>query len=141
MTTAKRYPRVEVIRDIGARDRFGLSMAEHQPDGTALAFETSMTLDDLALRGRIVLSGDGLAIGEITRLNVDPATWRVVSLEVKVRKEVAERLGVHRTLFHTATIVISTELVQSVGDAVILSVPVSALRRDPERESEPAPAH
>lgn len=100
-----------------------------------------MTLNDLALHGRVVLSGDGLAIGEITRLNVDPDTWHVVSLEVKVRKEVAERIGVHRSMFHAATIVISTAHVQSVGDAVILSVPLATLRREPEREAEPAPAH
>jgi len=110
-------------------------------DGTALAFEKGMTLNDQALHGRVVLSGDGLAIGEITRLNVDSATWHVTSFEVKVRKEVAERIGVHRSMFHTATIVIPTEHVQSVGDAVILSVPLAVLRQEPERESVPAPAH
>jgi len=99
-----------------------------------------MTLHEQALQGRVVLSGDGLAIGEITRLNVETTTWHVTSFEVKVRKEVAERIGVHHSLFHTATIMIPTEHVQSVGDAVILSVPIAALRREPERESEPAHA-
>lgn len=100
-----------------------------------------MTLSDQALHGRVVLSGDGLAIGEITRLNVEPTTWHVVSLEVKVRKDAAERIGVQRSMFHATTIVIPTEHVQSVGDAVILSVPLAALRQAPEREREPAPAH
>jgi sporulation protein YlmC with PRC-barrel domain len=128
------------MRDTGARHRSGISTAGRHPDGTALAFETGMTLNDQALHGRVVLSGDGLAIGEITRLNVEPATWHVISFEVKVRKEISERIGVHRSMFHTATIVIPTEHVQSVGDAVILSVPLAALRREPEREPEPAPA-
>ena len=99
-----------------------------------------MKLTDAAFRGRVVLSSDGLAIGEITRLFVDPGTWRVCSFEVRLRKDIAERIGVSRSLFHGATLEISTDLVQSSGDAVILSVSADALRHPaPPEPSAPPP--
>ena len=97
-----------------------------------------MKVPEDSLRGRIVLSSDGLVVGEVARLFVDPATWRVRSLEVKLRKDAADRAGVSRSLFHAATLEISTELVQSTGDAVILSVAAGALRSAAPAE-QPAP--
>jgi sporulation protein YlmC with PRC-barrel domain len=107
-----------------------------------------MKISDDSLRGRVVLSSDGLAIGEIERFFVDPANLRVASLEVKLRKEAADRVGVHRSLFHAATLEISSTLVQSTGDVVILSVPLDALRQPaghqaaakPPQSTQPAPA-
>lgn len=87
-----------------------------------------MKLSDDNLRGRVVLSSDGLAIGEIERLFIDPANLRISSLEVRLRKDAAERVGMHRSLFHGATIEIPASAVQSTGDVVILSVPLNALR-------------
>jgi hypothetical protein len=99
-----------------------------------------MKLTDAAFRGRVVLSGDGLALGEITRLFVDATSWRVCSFEVRLRKEVAERIGIPRSLFHGAMLEISTDLVQSTGDAVILSVSADALRHPaPPEPTAPAP--
>lgn len=99
-----------------------------------------MKLTDDSFRGRVVLSSDGLAIGEIARLFIDPAGWRVRSFEVRLRKDAAERVGVPRSLFHGATLEISTDLVQSTGDAVILSVSAEALRH-PTPPEQGAPAH
>ena len=87
-----------------------------------------MKLSDDTFRGRVVLSSDGLVIGEIERLFIDPANWRIRSIEVKLRKDAADRVGVHRSLFHSATLEISTELVQASADAVILAVPIDSLR-------------
>lgn len=108
--------------------------------GTALAFDQGiMKISDDNLRGRIVLSNDGLAIGEIERLFIDPADLRVSSLVVRLRKDAAERIGIHRSLFHGATYEISTALVQSTGDVVILSVHLDALRPpEPVETSVPA---
>jgi sporulation protein YlmC with PRC-barrel domain len=99
-----------------------------------------MKLTEDSLRGRVVLAADGLAIGELERVFIDPAGWRVVSIEVKLRRDAAERLGVSRSMFHAATLEISTSLVQSTGDAVILSVPVDMLRTPAPPQETAAPA-
>jgi hypothetical protein len=128
---------VDRARREARRVRVGEARARR---GTLLASRWSMKLTDAAFRGRVVLSSDGLAIGEITRLFVEAAGWRVCSFEVRLRKDVAERIGIPRTLFHGATIEISTDLVQSTGDAVILSVSAEALRQPaPPEPSAPAP--
>jgi sporulation protein YlmC with PRC-barrel domain len=99
-----------------------------------------MKLTDESFRGRVVLSSDGVAIGEIVRMLVDPDGWRVRSIEVRLRKDAAERVGVRRSLFHSASLEISTDLVQSAGDAVILSVPAESLRQPaPPTQTAPAP--
>lgn len=87
-----------------------------------------MHLSDETLRGRTVIASDGLAIGEIAQLFVDAATWRVESLQVTLRKEVADRIGADRGLFHAGALEVPVGLVQSVGDAVVLAIPVDELR-------------
>ena len=94
-----------------------------------------MKISDDSLHGRVVLSSDGLAVGEIERLFLDPANLRVSSIEVRLRKDAAERIGAHRSLFHSATIEIPAGQVQSIGDAMILSVTLDALRL-PEAPAE-----
>ncbi len=88
-----------------------------------------MRLSDEALRGRTVIASDGLAIGEIALLFLDAATWRVESLQITLRKEVADRIGADRGMFHAGALEVPVGMVQSVGDAVVLSVPVDDLRR------------
>src|SRR5512133_2804339 len=87
-----------------------------------------MRLSDESLRGRTVIGADGRAVGEIAALFLSDETWGVESLRVKLRKEIADELGASRTLFHAGTVEIPIRLVQSVGDAVVLSVPVDGLR-------------
>jgi sporulation protein YlmC with PRC-barrel domain len=65
----------------------------------------------------------------------------VESLRVKLRKDIADQLGASRTMFHAGTVEIPIRLVQSVGDAVVLSVPVGGLREVLPGEGEPASAH
>ena len=84
-------------------------------------------LSDEQLRGRVVLSSDGFAVGEIERLFIDSADLRVSSIEVRLRKDAAERLGARHSMFRSATLEISTAMVQSTGDVVILSVALDAL--------------
>jgi sporulation protein YlmC with PRC-barrel domain len=97
-----------------------------------------MRLADENLRGRTVIASDGLAIGEIAALFLDSVAWRVESLQVKLRKDVADRLGADRGMFHAGAVEIPIRMVQSVGDAVILSVAVDELRQVLPGASEPA---
>lgn len=100
-----------------------------------------MRLSDESLRGRTVIGADGRAVGEIATLFVDAQSWSVESLRVKLRKDIADRLGASRTLFHPGTVEVPTRLVQSVGDAVVLSVPVDGLRDVLPHEGASASTH
>ena len=100
-----------------------------------------MRLSDENLRGRTVIGADGQAVGEITALFLDSEAWSVESLRVKLRKEIADQLGASRTMFHAGTVEIPIRLIQSVGDAVVLSVPVHGLREVLPGEGESASAH
>jgi len=100
-----------------------------------------MRLSDENLRGRTVIGADGQAVGEVTALFLDSEAWSVESLRVKLRKEIADQLGASRTMFHAGTVEIPIRLIQSVGDAVVLSVPVDGLREVLPGEGESTSAH
>jgi len=88
-----------------------------------------MRLSDENLRGRTVIAADGQAIGEIAAIFLDSDAWRVESLQIKLRNDVADQLGATRGMFHAGTLEIPIRMVQSVGDAVILSVAAQELRQ------------
>jgi len=100
-----------------------------------------MRLSDGNLRGRTVIGADGLAIGEIAGLFLEKDALRVEALQVKLRRSVADRLGASRGLFHAGEIEVPMRMVQSVGDAVILSVALEDLRQVLPSTPEPAAAH
>lgn len=96
-----------------------------------------MRLSDESLRGKTVISADGHAIGSIAELFVS-TDWRVESVRIELRKDIADRIGANRTVFHRGTIELPVSFVQSVGDAVVLSVDVEKLRevhRAPDTEA------
>ncbi len=88
-----------------------------------------MRLSDENLRGRTVIAADGQAIGEIAAIFLDSEAWRVESLEIKLRNDVADQLGATRGMFHSGTLEMPVRMVQSVGDAVVLSVAAHELRQ------------
>jgi sporulation protein YlmC with PRC-barrel domain len=88
-----------------------------------------MRLSDENLRGRTVIAADGQAIGEVAALFLDSDTWQVESLQVKLRNEVADQLGATRGMFHAGALEMPISMVQSVGDAVVLSVPAQELKQ------------
>ena len=87
-----------------------------------------MRLSDESLRGRTVIGADGQAIGEVAALFLDSEGWAVEAIQVKLRNAIADRLGAARTIFSAGTVDIPVRLVQSVGDAVVLAIPVEGLR-------------
>jgi hypothetical protein len=62
-------------------------------------------------------------------LFLDSDAWRVESLQIKLRKEVADQLGATRGVFHAGTLELPVRMIQSVGDAIVLSVPILELRQ------------
>ena len=86
-----------------------------------------MRLSDENLRGRPVVAADGQAIGEVAAIFLGNDLWQVEALQVKLRSSVADQLGARRGMFHAGTLEIPTRIVQSVGDAILLSVATSEL--------------
>lgn len=87
-----------------------------------------MRLSDDNLRGRTIIAADGQVVGEITDLFLECDTWRVESLQAKLGKDIADQIGADRSIFHAGTLEIPVRMVQSVGDTVVLSIPVDGLR-------------
>ena len=102
-----------------------------------------MRLSDERLRGRTVISADGNAIGSLAELFISSTDWRVESIRIELNKDIADRIGASRTLLHRGTIELPVSFVQSVGDAVVLTVDVQQLReahRPPATEEAPQPS-
>ena len=96
-----------------------------------------MRLSDESLRGRTVISADGISIGSLVELFISTSDWRVESIRIELQKDIADRIGASRTLLHRGTIELPANFIQSVGDAVVLSIDVEKLReahRSPERD-------
>lgn len=87
-----------------------------------------MRLSAENLNGRTVIAADGQAVGSIKSIFLDAADWRVESISIELRKDVADRIGASRSVFHAGLIELPVTLIQSVGDAVVLTAPVDALR-------------
>jgi sporulation protein YlmC with PRC-barrel domain len=100
-----------------------------------------MRLSDENLRGRTVIAADGQAIGEIAALFLDSDRWQVESLQVKLRKDVADQLGATRGMFHAGTLEMPIGMVQSVGDAVVLSVAAYELKQVLPRAGDASAGH
>lgn len=87
-----------------------------------------MRLSDEKLRDRAVISADGQVVGRVTSLQVDVGSWQVESVGVELRRDIADRIGARRSLFRAGELEIPVRLIQSVGDAVVLSAAVDDLR-------------
>ncbi len=88
-----------------------------------------------------MIAADGQAIGEIAALFFDSDGWRVESLQVKLRNDVADQLGAKRGMFHGATLELPIRMIQSVGDAVVLSVPAVELKQVFPNAGDASAAH
>ena len=87
-----------------------------------------MRITDDNMHGRVVLTADGLAIGEVNKLFFHGGQFAIDAIEIKVRKEIAEKLGLEHSTFRNATMEIPVGFVQSVGDAVLLSAKLEELQ-------------
>jgi sporulation protein YlmC with PRC-barrel domain len=85
-------------------------------------------LSDDNIRGRAIIAADGQMVGELTSLFLESDTWRVESLQAKLGKDIADQIGADRSIFHAGMLEIPVRMVQSVGDTVVLSVPIDGLR-------------
>src|SRR5215469_4282266 len=91
-----------------------------------------MQVSDEYFRERTVIAADGQTIGEVGALLIDTSAWTIVALRIKLHKAAAEQLGAARGILRAATLELPVRLVQSVGDAILLSVPTLELRQLPD---------
>lgn len=96
-----------------------------------------MQVSDESLRGRTVIAADGQAIGEVAAMFIDTSTWMIVAVQIKLSKSTAEQLGASTGLFRAATLDLPVRLIQSVGDAIVLSAPTLELRQNLAKAAEP----
>lgn len=66
-------------------------------------------------------------LGEAATVWIDTQSWQVRSIGVKLRKEVADQMGANRSMLRAVSLEIPVRMIQSVGDTVLLSVPVDGL--------------
>jgi sporulation protein YlmC with PRC-barrel domain len=90
---------------------------------------SKIQISDEHFRGRTVIAADGQAIGEVSALLIDTSAWSILALQIKLNKVVAEKIGAARSIIHAATVEVPVRLVQSVGDAILLSIPTLELRQ------------
>lgn len=81
------------------------------------------------IQGLTVIGAGGDVIGEAAMVCIDTQSWHVQSVRVKLRKEVADQMGAERSLFKAGSLEIPVSMIQSVGDTVLLSVPVGSLHQ------------
>ena len=85
-------------------------------------------LESKDLIRRVVIDAAGHAIGEVTGLIIDFEEWKVAALQLRLRKEVADSIGVERSRFRAPSIAIPADLVMGVADTVVLKVSAAGLR-------------
>ena len=103
-----------------------------------------MRLSDQTLHDRTVISADGKAIGSITELFVSTSDWRIESIRIQLRKDIAERIGADHSIFRRGTLELPVSFIQSVSDTVVLSVNLEQLReahRTPPPQAAPQHSH
>lgn len=72
--------------------------------------------------GKAVLSQDGREIGQIAGFELDVEQWRVVSVQVKLKRALLEELNVKRPLVGSPTVTLPVAEFAGIGDSAVLRV-------------------
>ncbi len=70
--------------------------------------------------GKSVIGQHGREIGRVLDVGVDAASWRVVSLQVKLDRNVHHDLNLKRMLLRSQTVTLPIADVSGVSDTVVL---------------------
>jgi len=74
-----------------------------------------------------VLTQDGREVGHVEALQIDIETWKVRSIDVKLRRDALEALHIKRPLFGTRSAPLDVEHISGVTDAVVLKAGLEEL--------------
>jgi sporulation protein YlmC with PRC-barrel domain len=93
------------------------------------------------LKGRTVLDDGGNVVGALDEVFIDPASWQVEAVRVKLDRGASEEMGARSGMFHSVTANIPCAMVRAAGDAVILSVSRAAVQELVKGAGDSEPAH
>jgi sporulation protein YlmC with PRC-barrel domain len=83
-------------------------------------------MEMVSLLGKEVVELNGQVIGIIKNVLFDDNAWEVTSFDVELNKKTADELDAKK-LFRNFRIPLSVELVQGIGDTVLLRTPKDEL--------------
>ena len=86
------------------------------------------------LRQRTVVDAGGRVVGDVDEIAIDTNSWRVKTLRVKLLRAAGAAIGAEQSIFRAGHIEVPSDMVQSVGDAVVLRVDARELVPNTEDE-------
>ena len=86
------------------------------------------TIMSSELEGKKVFAQQGREVGVVHAVNFDTTTFRVRSLEVKLKRELLEELSMKVPLMGSQSVLLDVEHIQAIADAVMLVPTVEELR-------------
>jgi sporulation protein YlmC with PRC-barrel domain len=81
-----------------------------------------------SLSGHPVIDATGRVVGHVVGQVLDPETWHVAALRVKLSSGVTAELAASHGMFRAARLDVPTDFIQGVTDTVLLKGPIAALR-------------
>jgi sporulation protein YlmC with PRC-barrel domain len=85
-----------------------------------------------------VIDSAGRVIGVLDGLILNPETWSVEALRVKLHRDITKELGATRGAFRRARVDVPIDYVQHASDTVILKGPIGGLSTLEARDQAPA---
>jgi sporulation protein YlmC with PRC-barrel domain len=82
-------------------------------------------LDELL--GKTLIGALGNHIGDISGLYIEPATWKVTHLKVKLSRSAANEIGMKKKI-GTPTVLIPTSLIDRIGVIMTLRISIFDLK-------------
>jgi sporulation protein YlmC with PRC-barrel domain len=79
------------------------------------------------IKNKAVIGQHGRELGSVQNLSIDTASWKVVTLHVKLERAVLDDLNLKRFVFSAQSIDIPVGEVSGVGDALVLKRPLEDL--------------
>lgn len=79
------------------------------------------------ISGKSVIGTWGYHLGEAKDVDIDPNTWKVTHLQVKLSKLAAKEIGV-RKVFKTPTVRIPTSFIEEIGVIITLNQSIFDLK-------------
>lgn len=67
-----------------------------------------------------MIDAAGRVIGDVSDVVIDSDGWRIVALELRLRREAAMAIGARPGPFRSAVLDVSADAVQSMGDTIVL---------------------
>lgn len=78
-----------------------------------------------AMNGMHVIDKTGLDFGSVDGVDIDPTTWRVTGIVIKVRREIVDRLPMSKPILGEPRIEIATDRIKNMSDNLLLNVGVA----------------